>query len=139
MALYVLQDGCPFEQAVMLKEQANPEFAFLFDLKSPEHIYYRWRLYSLANEDSLMRWHVEPFWLVEETARYALLWLLSPYTGFDGFQWVPVAAYIMPAPVHARKGGFEHACHFWCLNTLCGVACDLAEPHCVMASSSMSE
>lgn len=77
MALYVLQDGCPFEQAVMLKEQSNPEFAFLFDLKSPEHVYYRWRLYSLANEDSLMRWHVEPFWLVEETARCALLLLPS--------------------------------------------------------------
>lgn len=75
MALYVLQDGCPFEQAVMLKEQANPEFAFLFDLKSPEHVYYRWRLYSLANEDSLMRWHVEPFWLVEETARYCTVGL----------------------------------------------------------------
>ena len=90
MALYVLQDGCPFEQAVMLKEQANPEFAFLFDLKSPEHVYYRWRLYSLANEDSLMRWHVEPFWLVEETARYASHWLLSSYTGFDDFQEVLV-------------------------------------------------
>ena len=69
MALYVLQDGCAFEQAVMVKEQSNPEFAFLFDLKSPEHAYYRWRLYSLANEDSLMRWRVEPFWLVEDTAR----------------------------------------------------------------------
>lgn len=69
MAVYVMQDGCPFEQAVMLKEQNNPEFRFLFDLKTPEHIYYRWRLYALANEDSLRSWRVEPFLMVEETAR----------------------------------------------------------------------
>ena len=69
MALYVMQDGCPFEQAVMLKEQTNPEFRFLFDLKTPEHVYYRWRLYTLANEDSLRSWRVEPFSMVEDTAR----------------------------------------------------------------------
>ncbi len=69
MAVYVMQDGCPFEQAVMLKEQNNPEFRFLFDLKTPEHVYYRWRLYALANEDSLRSWRVEPFLMVEETAR----------------------------------------------------------------------
>lgn len=72
MAVYVMQDGCAFEQAVMLKEQNNPEFRFLFDLTIPEHVYYRWRLYSLANEDSLRSWRVEPFCLVEETARSAL-------------------------------------------------------------------
>ncbi|DBA82509.1 TPA: hypothetical protein ACH3X2_000737 [Trebouxia sp. C0005] len=70
MAVYVMQDGCPFEQAVMLKEQNNPEFRFLFDLKTPEHVYYRWRLYALANEDSLRSWRVEPFLMVEETARW---------------------------------------------------------------------
>ena len=69
MAVYVMQDGCLFEQAVMLKEQNNPEFRFLFDLKTPEHVYYRWRLYALANEDSLRSWRVEPFLMVEETAR----------------------------------------------------------------------
>lgn len=71
MAVYVMQDGCAFEQAVMLKEQNNPEFRFLFDLTIPEHVYYRWRLYSLANEDSLRSWRVEPFCLLEDTARSA--------------------------------------------------------------------
>ncbi|KAL3151330.1 hypothetical protein ABBQ38_013163 [Trebouxia sp. C0009 RCD-2024] len=70
MAVYVMQDGCAFEQAVMLKEQNNPEFRFLFDLTIPEHVYYRWRLYSLANEDSLRSWRVEPFCLLEDTARW---------------------------------------------------------------------
>jgi len=48
MALYVLKDGCEFEQLMMMEQQGRPEFSFLFDLGSPEHLYYRWRLYSLA-------------------------------------------------------------------------------------------
>ena len=48
VATYVLVDGCAFEQAIMTKEAGNPEFMFLFDLQCPEHAYYRWRLYSLA-------------------------------------------------------------------------------------------
>ena len=50
MALYVLRDGCEFEQMMMLEQQDNPEFAFLFDLDNELHTYYRWRLYSLAGE-----------------------------------------------------------------------------------------
>ena len=48
VATYVMVDGCPFEQALMSREANNPEFMFLFDLGCPEHAYYRWRLYSLA-------------------------------------------------------------------------------------------
>jgi U2-associated protein SR140 len=48
MALYVLKDGCEFEQIVMMELQGRPEFDFMFDLDSEEHAYYRWRLYSLA-------------------------------------------------------------------------------------------
>ena len=35
-------------QLVMEKEASNQEFAFLYNLASPDHVYYRWRLYSLA-------------------------------------------------------------------------------------------
>lgn len=48
MALYVLKDGCEFEQMIMMEHQGRPEFEFLFDLESDLHAYYRWRLYSLA-------------------------------------------------------------------------------------------
>lgn len=65
MASYVVADGCAFEQAVMTAQAANPEFAFLFDLRCPEHAYYRWRLFSLASGDSLKSWRVEPFLMVE--------------------------------------------------------------------------
>ena len=39
----------------MEREQANPEFNFLFDVSCPEHAYYRWRLFSLACQDTLRR------------------------------------------------------------------------------------
>jgi len=48
VACYVLLDGCAFEQALMTREAHNPEYTFLFDLASPDHLYYRWRLYSLS-------------------------------------------------------------------------------------------
>ncbi|KAK9824009.1 hypothetical protein WJX72_006933 [[Myrmecia] bisecta] len=70
VAMYVLQDGCEFEQLIMAHEQANPEYTFLFDLRCGEHAYYRWRLYSLAQGDSLRSWRVEPFVLVEGGPRW---------------------------------------------------------------------
>ena len=42
----------------MEKEAQNPEFAFLYNLASPEHAYYRWRLFSLS-QGALLR----PVWL----------------------------------------------------------------------------
>lgn len=48
MALHVLDGGCAFEQAVMERGRGNPLFNFLFDLRSKEHTYYVWRLYSFA-------------------------------------------------------------------------------------------
>ena len=35
-------------QVIMEKEAQNPEFVFLYNLASPEHAYYRWRLFSLS-------------------------------------------------------------------------------------------
>lgn len=48
MALYVLDGGCVFEQAIMERGRGNPLFNFLFELGSKEHTYYVWRLYSFA-------------------------------------------------------------------------------------------
>ncbi len=48
MALYVLDGGCAFEQAIMERGRGNPLFKFLFELGSKEHTYYVWRLYSFA-------------------------------------------------------------------------------------------
>lgn len=68
--------SAPPLQVVMEREQSNPEFNFLFDVRLPEHAYYRWRLYSLACGDSLRSWRVDPFLMVERSSR----WVPPPMT-----------------------------------------------------------
>ncbi|KAG6739199.1 hypothetical protein POTOM_056788 [Populus tomentosa] len=53
MALYVLDGGCAFEQAIMQRGRGNSLFNFLFELGSKEHTYYVWRLYSFAQKNDL--------------------------------------------------------------------------------------
>ncbi|KAG0040813.1 hypothetical protein BGZ82_008871 [Podila clonocystis] len=61
----VLLVGHEFEQALITKEAHNPSFSFLTDFKSPEHIYYRWKLFSLSQGDTTTRWRTEPFKMVD--------------------------------------------------------------------------
>jgi U2-associated protein SR140 len=41
----------------------NPLFQFIFQNGSPENMYYRWRVYSLMQGDTLEKWRVTPFCL----------------------------------------------------------------------------
>nr|XP_043627779.1 protein RRC1-like isoform X2 [Erigeron canadensis] len=70
MALYVLDGGCAFEQAIMGRVRGNPLFSFLFELGSKEHTYYVWRLYSFAQGDTLHRWRTEPFIMITGSGRW---------------------------------------------------------------------
>nr|XP_027082436.1 protein RRC1-like [Coffea arabica] len=70
MALYVLDGGCAFEQAIMERGRGNPLFGFLFELGSQEHTYYVWRLYSFAQGDTLQRWRTEPFIMITGSGRF---------------------------------------------------------------------
>ncbi|KAH7840765.1 hypothetical protein Vadar_021298 [Vaccinium darrowii] len=70
MALYVLDGGCAFEQAIMERGRGNPLFNFLFELGSKEHTYYVWRLYSFAQGDTLKRWRTEPFIMITGSGRW---------------------------------------------------------------------
>ncbi|KAM0029780.1 putative RNA recognition motif domain, CID domain, mRNA splicing factor Cwf21 [Helianthus debilis subsp. tardiflorus] len=70
MALYVLDGGCAFEQAIMERVRGNPLFSFLFELGSKEHTYYVWRLYSFAQGDTLHRWRTEPFIMITGSGRW---------------------------------------------------------------------
>lgn len=70
MALYVLDGGCTFEQAIMERGRGNPLFSFLFDVRSKEHTYYVWRLYSFAQGDTLQRWRTEPFVMITGSGRW---------------------------------------------------------------------
>ncbi|XP_024362531.1 protein RRC1 isoform X2 [Physcomitrium patens] len=69
-AMYVLDDGCAFEQAIMERGRGKPLFSFLFDLASSEHTYYIWRLYSFAQGDTLQRWRTEPFIMITGSGRW---------------------------------------------------------------------
>eukprot|EP00250_Pteridium_aquilinum_P005238 c15365_g1_i1 orf=672-3917(-) len=70
LALYVLDDGCAFEQAIMERGRNHPLFKFLFDLGSKDHTYYVWRLYSFAQGDTLQRWRTEPFIMITGSGRW---------------------------------------------------------------------
>ncbi|KAI7898394.1 uncharacterized protein BX663DRAFT_525141 [Cokeromyces recurvatus] len=61
----VLKYGPLFEAMIIDREIGNPTFKFLFDNTSPEHIYYRWKLYSLSQGDTKSRWLDEPFQMFE--------------------------------------------------------------------------
>ena len=61
LASYVAVDGLAFEQALMERERGNPDFGFLFDPDCADHVYYRWRVFSLSQRDTLTQWRQEPF------------------------------------------------------------------------------
>ena len=52
---FVIREGPIFEATIMNQEMNNPQFKFLFENNSPEHVYYRWRLYSLLQGDTKVR------------------------------------------------------------------------------------
>lgn len=58
---FVVREGPMFEAMVMNKELNNPAFRFLFENQSPEHVYYRWRLFSILQGDNKDSWRPEPF------------------------------------------------------------------------------
>ncbi|KAI9011717.1 hypothetical protein DFJ74DRAFT_307995 [Hyaloraphidium curvatum] len=61
--------GPDFEAAVVERERGNETgpFAFLFDFESPEHVYYRWKLYSvLQGEPPSGPWRTTPFEMYDE-------------------------------------------------------------------------
>ncbi|XP_060525413.1 U2 snRNP-associated SURP motif-containing protein-like [Cylas formicarius] len=61
MVEYVIKEGPMFEAIIMNNEIGNPEYSFLFDYKSPVHVYYRWRLFSILQGDCVKNWRMEPF------------------------------------------------------------------------------
>ncbi|KAH8482871.1 hypothetical protein H0E87_030094 [Populus deltoides] len=116
MALYVLDGGCAFEQAIMQRGRGNPLFNFLFELGSKEHTYYVWRLYSFAQKndlallyeaglrvldfmasaispgDTLQRWRTEPFIMITGSGR-----------------WVPPPLPTAKSPEHEKESGSTYA------------------------------
>lgn len=72
LAAAVARGGPLVEKEVAKREEANPDFAFLqVEWNDPRSRYYRWRLYSLLQGDTLTCWRTEPFQLVAEAEAYA--------------------------------------------------------------------
>eukprot|EP00892_Ulva_mutabilis_P012107 jgi/Ulvmu1/9269/UM050_0018.1 len=75
---FIMEDGTDLEQLLLEAEHSNPEFDFLRDVDSPEHMYYRWKLYSICNDDSMAGWRSEPFVMIEGSNRIYPPPLVSP-------------------------------------------------------------
>eukprot|EP00123_Amoebidium_parasiticum_P013246 comp21852_c1_seq1/m.31223 comp21852_c1_seq1/g.31223 ORF comp21852_c1_seq1/g.31223 comp21852_c1_seq1/m.31223 type:complete len:722 (-) comp21852_c1_seq1:271-2436(-) len=58
---YVVSEGPSFEGLIMHKEYHNPTFRFLFDNTTPEHVYYRWKLFSILQGDKPHEWKMGRF------------------------------------------------------------------------------
>ncbi|KAM3579210.1 hypothetical protein VKS41_008431 [Umbelopsis sp. WA50703] len=74
----VLVHGQTFEAALIEREWNNPAYSFLTNNNTCEHVYYRWKLYSLLQGDSKYRWRSEPFQMFVEGP-----WWIPPETPFD--------------------------------------------------------
>ncbi|KAK2182719.1 hypothetical protein NP493_340g03058 [Ridgeia piscesae] len=79
MIEFVVREGPMFEAVIMNREINNPMFRFLFDNRSPAHIYYRWKLYAILQGDSPYVWRMTSFRMF----RNGSIWLppsMNPYT-----------------------------------------------------------
>lgn len=70
-ARYVARNGLAVEVMIMQRERDNPRFSFMFQTRSAEHLYYRWRVYSLAQGDGMGSWRNKPF----QMARGGPFWI----------------------------------------------------------------
>lgn len=58
---YVIREGPVFESIIMAREGKNPAYSFLYDNQSQEHVYYRWKLYSILHGDDPYEWRTDEF------------------------------------------------------------------------------
>lgn len=61
MVEFVIREGPIFEATIMNRELNNPQFKFLFENQSPEHVYYRWRLFSILQGETKEKWATTQF------------------------------------------------------------------------------
>lgn len=63
---YVIREGPVFEAIIIARECKNLDYSFLYDNQSQEHVYYRWKLYSLLHGDDLYEWQTSEFRMFED-------------------------------------------------------------------------
>ncbi|KAJ2606713.1 RNA-binding ribosome biosynthesis protein mak21 [Coemansia sp. RSA 1722] len=62
---HVVEFGPGFEVSLISRTRNEPRFQFLVDSELPEHVYYRWKLYSLLNGDTKSKWHEQMFFMYD--------------------------------------------------------------------------
>lgn len=77
VASAVARGGPSVEEELAKKEENNPHFQFLQSKwDAPHLVYYRWRLYSLLQGDTLTSWRTEPYQI--EQGPQAYVWVPPP-------------------------------------------------------------
>ena len=67
-ARHVARGGVSFEDDIKELEHDNPSFAFLrAPWRDPVALYYRWRTYSLLQNDTMFKWREKPFKMVDSS------------------------------------------------------------------------
>ena len=79
MVEFVVREGPMFEAMIMNRELMNPMFRFLFDNQTPEHVYYRWRLFSVLQGEHHSKWRTECFRMFKDGP----LWRPPPINPFQ--------------------------------------------------------
>lgn len=79
MIEFVVREGPMFEAMIMNRELMNPMFRFLFDNQSPEHVYYRWRLFSVLQGEHHSKWRTDCFRMFKDGP----LWRPPPVNPFQ--------------------------------------------------------
>ncbi|KAK9466536.1 hypothetical protein V1512DRAFT_248190 [Lipomyces arxii] len=67
----ILKLGPEFEAVIRVRERYNADYAFLFDSALPEHIYFRWKFWSLASGEAIDKWSTKPI----EMFSNGILWV----------------------------------------------------------------
>lgn len=62
---YVIREGPVFETIIISNESKNPDYKFLYDYQCLEHVYYRWKLYSVLHGDDPYQWSTDEFRMFE--------------------------------------------------------------------------
>ncbi|XP_055330103.1 U2 snRNP-associated SURP motif-containing protein-like [Paramacrobiotus metropolitanus] len=76
---FIVREGPIFEAMLMQREKGNPMYRFLFDNRCNEHVYYRWKLFSILQGDTPTQWRTKEFRMFEGGP----MWMpppLNPYT-----------------------------------------------------------
>ncbi|KAJ1786080.1 hypothetical protein LPJ62_003943 [Coemansia sp. RSA 2167] len=63
---HVVRFGAEFECLLIQRTRCDERFGFLTQWMSNDHVYYRWRIYSLLNGDTKQAWHANMFVMYDE-------------------------------------------------------------------------